>query len=149
MQSQLRTSAERERPKLFAATCASLPGEITALERVREVEEESAAPIRESRPGVERRRGVGQSVDGNKGQQVRMAKGPEGLAAEWDPRLGTGTDQRPTLPRDHRTKAPQRDGALEHEPWEWRDLCDCADLRDIPIDATASLHGGEVSGFAG
>src|SRR3989442_1600157 len=78
-----------------------------------------------------------------------MAEGPEGVAAEWDPSLGTSADERPTLPCHHRAKATQRDTALEHEPWERRELCDCAELRDIPIDATASLHGGEGSGFAG
>ncbi len=78
-----------------------------------------------------------------------MANGPERLAAERDASLGTGTDQCPALACDHRAKAAQRDAALEHQPGEWRELCDGADLRDIPIDTTASPHGGEVSGFAG
>src|SRR3989442_15091720 len=77
-----------------------------------------------------------------------MANGPEGVTAKRDPSLGTSADQRPTLPCHHRAKAAQRDTALEHEPWERRGLCDCAELRNIPIDATTAPHGGHVSGFA-
>ena len=78
-----------------------------------------------------------------------MANGPEGVTAKRDPSLGTSADQRPTLPCHHRAKAAQRNAGLEHQPWERRELCDRGDLRDIAIDPTASLHGGEVSGFAG
>ncbi len=77
-----------------------------------------------------------------------MANGPEGVAAEWDPSLGTSADQRPTLPCHYRTKAAQRNAGLEHQPWERRELCDRGDLRDIAIDPTASLHGSEVSSLA-
>src|SRR2546422_770955 len=68
MQAQLHTAAERERSQLLAAQRTSLRGEVTALQRVRELEQEPAARIGKSGPGIERRRGVGQSVDGESGR---------------------------------------------------------------------------------
>src|SRR5712691_10482814 len=115
MQSQLHASTKSERAELLAATRASLRREVTPLQRIRELEQKSAALIAKSCPGIERRRGVGQAVDADKWQQVSAAKGPEGLAAERDASLGSGTDQGPPLPCDHRAKAAQRDAALEHQ----------------------------------
>lgn len=149
MQSQLHASTKRERAELLAATRASLRREITALQRVRDLEKQPAALIAKSCPGIERRRGVGQAVDADKWQQVSAAKGPEGLAAERDASLGPGTDQGPPLPCDHRAKAAHRDAALEHQPREGRELRRGADLRNVPIDAAAARHRGEMSAFPG
>src|SRR5216110_2685433 len=90
MQVQLHTAAERQRSQLLAATRVSLRGEVTALQRVREREHDATALIGESRAGIECRRGGGQSVDPDNGQQVGMTQDPERLAAERDA-LGPGS----------------------------------------------------------
>jgi len=149
MDSQQHAPTERELPELLAAARTSLRREVTALQRIREVEEEPAASIGESCPGVERRCGVGQTIDSDERQQVRMANGPEGFAAQRHPSLGAGADQRPALPGDDGAVAAQRDAALKYQPWEGRELDHGAGLGEIPVDAAGSLHRGEVARFPG